>query len=108
METVKLEDGKILVILSKKETEELSEGFGAEAAVAALLPGIAASGFANSGDTLGIELFEDSEGGCQIFITREERERVEYIKSGCSVDPSFFEKKRDVATYRFEDLSSLL
>ena len=111
METVKMGDGKILIILTGEEVASLGAGAGAEYAVAALLPGIAASGFASPRDTLNVELFESADGGCQIFITREERESVDYIKNGCSVDPSFFKRGKKAekcsVSYRFDELQSL-
>ena len=109
METVKLGEGKILVILTKEEANAFG---GAEGAVSALLPGIVASGFASLSDTLTVELFESKDGGCQIFITREERGGMDYIKSGCSTDPSFFRRSKKAesrgVSYRFCDLIPLL
>ena len=110
METVKLGEGKILVILTKEEADAL--GGVAEGAVSALLPGIVASGFASVSDTLTVELFESKDGGCQIFITREESGGMDYIKSGCSTDPSFFKRSKKAepraVSYRFCELAPLL
>ena len=91
METVKLGEGKILVILTEEEADAL--GGGAEGAASSLLPVIVSSGFASVRDALTVEIFESPRGGCQIFITRETH---------------MYDVKVKGASYRFDELSPLL
>ncbi len=115
MESIKLTDGKILVILTEEEVSALGGGV-AEKAVSSLLPGIAAAGFADPDGTLKITLFESARGGCQIFFEAirgnvgDGRRNMEHTKSGCGTDPSFFGtgERRGGETYRFDDAPSLL